>query len=62
MQVSTRTIYAMLFWQDSILLAGFCFRDFLWENMKRGIKFRDSSFLNLILAFNLLSFFNIEIK
>ena len=61
MQVSTRTIsyrgyLISLFWRDSISIAGFYFRDFLWANMKRGIKFRDSSFLNLILAFSLLNF------
>ena len=61
MQVSTRTIsyreyLISLSWQDSISIAGFYFRDFLWANMKRGIKFRDSSFLNLILAFSLLNF------
>lgn len=61
MQVSTRTIsyrgyLISLFWQDSISIAGFYFRDFLWVNMKRGIKFRVSSFLNLILAFSLLNF------
>ena len=67
MQVSTRTIsyrryLITLFWQDSISIAGFYFCDFLWANMERGIKFRDSSFLNLILAFNLLSFFKYRDK